>query len=156
IDTAGCSGNQAYTLTINPAGCPAITLTPSTLPDGTTGATYTQTISGNGGTAPYTFGMTGGSLPNGLGLDTISGIISGTPSLAGNFGFTLTASDANNCTGVQDYSINIQSTCLFCDDFEDGILDPQWTYVKPSWSEIGGFLIGNPSGRKAVTVATPV
>lgn len=46
--------------------------------------------------------------------------------------------------------------CLFCDDFEDGILAPSWTYSKPSWSETGGNLIGAPLGGKTEAFATPV
>jgi uncharacterized delta-60 repeat protein len=44
---------------------------------------------------------------------------------------------------------------LYNEDFEDGVLATDWTYVKPSWSESGGFLVGSPSGRKAEAIATP-
>ena len=65
----------------------------------------------------------------------------GTITIAGQT-FTVTQSGANGC--------------LFCDDFEDGVLDPNWTYLKPAWSESGGFLIGTPARRKAIAIATPV
>jgi hypothetical protein len=45
---------------------------------------------------------------------------------------------------------------LFCDEFENGTVDTNWTYVKPAWSENSGSLIGNPTGRKAIAVATPI
>ena len=45
-------------------------------------------------------------------------------------------------------------SCLFCDDFEDGILDSSWTYAKPSWSESGGDLIAT-AAKKALAVASP-
>ena len=45
--------------------------------------------------------------------------------------------------------------CLFCDNFEDGILAPNWTYIKLSWNETGGSLIGTPVKKKAMAVATP-
>jgi hypothetical protein len=48
------------------------------------------------------------------------------------------------------------SACSFCDDFEDGNVDPNWTYLKPAWSESGGNLIGTPAKRKAIAIATPV
>ncbi|HEY7159924.1 MAG TPA: hypothetical protein VH815_01635, partial [Acidobacteriota bacterium] len=44
--------------------------------------------------------------------------------------------------------------CLFCDEFEDGILNPQWTY-KSSWNENGGALISNPKSR-AIAIAAPI
>jgi hypothetical protein len=48
------------------------------------------------------------------------------------------------------------TTCLFCDDFEDGQLAPNWTYIKQTWSESGGALIGTPDKKKAIAVAMPV
>jgi uncharacterized delta-60 repeat protein len=39
---------------------------------------------------------------------------------------------------------------LFSDDFEDGVAD--WQFLKPSWTEIGGNLVGTPS-RKAIAIA---
>ena len=44
--------------------------------------------------------------------------------------------------------------CVFCDDFEDGVLASDWTYVKPSWSESGGNLIATPV-KKAAAIASP-
>jgi len=47
-------------------------------------------------------------------------------------------------------------TCnLFGDDFEDGVLDPNWTYEKPNWTETGGSLVGTPVGKAARAIATP-
>jgi hypothetical protein len=46
--------------------------------------------------------------------------------------------------------------CLFCDDFENGVLDPNWSYIKPTWMESGGSLNGTPVARKAIAVATPI
>ncbi len=46
-------------------------------------------------------------------------------------------------------------TCLFCEDFDDGVLASNWTYSKPTWIENSGNLIGTPSSRKAETIATP-
>ncbi|HET6268054.1 MAG TPA: choice-of-anchor Q domain-containing protein [Acidobacteriota bacterium] len=45
--------------------------------------------------------------------------------------------------------------CLFCDDFNDGFLNPAWTYEKPAWSESGGALTGTPGSKKAIAVASP-
>jgi len=45
--------------------------------------------------------------------------------------------------------------CLFCDEFEDGILNPQWTYKSAFWNESGGALIGNPESR-AIAIASPI
>ena len=47
-----------------------IVLDPPTLPNGSLGTPYNQTITATGGTAPYTFAITAGALPNGLTLST--------------------------------------------------------------------------------------
>jgi Ice-binding-like/Putative Ig domain len=92
---------------ILPPGCPVITVNPATLPNGTLGIAYSQTVSGSGGLAPYTFSVTAGALPNGLLLNGATGAITGTPTTVGNFNFTITATDANGCPGTRTYTIVI-------------------------------------------------
>lgn len=100
-DANSCTGSRAYTIV---ATCPSVVLSPSTLPGGTVGSPYNQTITATGGTAPYTYATTLGSLPAGLTLAT-NGIISGTPTASGSSPFTITATDANSCTGSRSYTI---------------------------------------------------
>lgn len=98
------SAPVAYSLTV---AAPTITLSPATLPSGTTALAYTATsISASGGTAPYTYAVPPGTLPVGLSLSS-AGDISGTPTLAGTSSFTITATDAVGFTGSQAYSITI-------------------------------------------------
>jgi hypothetical protein len=107
-DANGCPGSRPYTIVMAGApGCPVITVNPPTLPAGVIGTPYNQTISATGGTAPYTFTITSGALPNGLTLNATTGVISGTPTTAGQFSFTITATDANSCPGSRPYSIVI-------------------------------------------------
>jgi hypothetical protein len=56
---------------------PAITTT--TLPDGTIGANYNQTLFATGGSVPYTWSLASGTLPAGLTLASSTGVIAGTP-----------------------------------------------------------------------------
>lgn len=88
--------------------CPAITVNPATLPNGTVGVGYNQTITASGGTAPYTFAVTSGTLPAGLTLSA-GGTLSGTPTTAATSNFRITATDSSAppCTGFRDYSIVI-------------------------------------------------
>jgi len=58
--------------------CPAIAIAPASLPDGVEGAAYTQSLTGSGGVAPYTFTLASGALPAGLALSP-AGAITGTP-----------------------------------------------------------------------------
>lgn len=61
----------------------------------------------------------------------------------------------NHSTLDINFTVRAATCGMFCDYFEDGVLNPNWTYVKPSWAEENGRLEGTPV-RKAVAVATPV
>ena len=113
---ASQAGNPAFaaapdidqTITIQ---APAIALSPLTIPTGTVGLTYaTQALAASGGTGPYTFALTAGTLPVGLTL-TAAGSLSGTPSTAATSNFTVTVTDSSGVsvggpfTGTRAYSI---------------------------------------------------
>ncbi len=55
----------------------ALTITTTSLPAGTAGATYSSQVAASGGTAPYTYSAT--SLPGGLSINSSNGAITGTP-----------------------------------------------------------------------------
>jgi hypothetical protein len=74
--------------------------------DGTVGVAYSDTLVATGGTAPYTFSITAGALPDGVFL-AMDGLLSGTPIAGGTFSFTVTATDANSCSGAQAYVVHI-------------------------------------------------
>jgi hypothetical protein len=103
VDAAGCVGDQAYTVVI---ACPAITLTNPFI-DGNDGDSYDETVGASGGTGPYTFAVTSGSLPTGLALNDSTGVVSGTLGGAGTSSFTITATDANECAGSRGYTISV-------------------------------------------------
>jgi uncharacterized protein DUF4082/Big-like domain-containing protein/putative Ig domain-containing protein len=69
---------------------------------------YSATLAATGGTAPYIWSLTSGSLPNGLSLSS-GGVLSGTPSLAGSFSFSVQVKDATSATASRNFSINIAS-----------------------------------------------
>ncbi|MFZ0826002.1 MAG: N,N-dimethylformamidase beta subunit family domain-containing protein, partial [Verrucomicrobiia bacterium] len=73
-------------------------ITTTSLPSGMVNAAYSTTLAALGGTVPYTWSITGGSLPSGLALNTNSGAITGTPNNAGTFNFTVRVSDASSPT----------------------------------------------------------
>ena len=107
-DSVGCFGSQAYTIIIAAAGCTSLIVSPSTLPATSVGIPYSQTITATGGTAPYTFLVTAGSLPPGLILAP-GGLLSGTPTTSGPYSFTITATDAAFCVGSQAYTFLVGS-----------------------------------------------
>uniref|UniRef100_UPI00398BFB54 putative Ig domain-containing protein n=1 Tax=Xanthomonas arboricola TaxID=56448 RepID=UPI00398BFB54 len=112
-DAVGSTGNQAYTLTV--AG-PSLALPPTTLPAGIAGQVYGAALNPpTGGTAPYSYALTAGALPNGVVLDAATGALSGTPTLSGTFNFTLTATDSTPSPAAQasqNYSVTIAAATL--------------------------------------------
>lgn len=104
-DANGCFASVVYaTIIAPPAVCPVITLSPATLPTGMVGTAYTQPITASGGTSPYTYAVTAGTLPTGLTL-TSAGVLSGTPTTAGSSPVTITATDANGCPASIVYTL---------------------------------------------------
>jgi len=65
------------------------------------GAMYSATCAGAGGTPPYTFSITAGALPPGLTLNTTTGAVTGVPSSAGTFSFTVTIADSASHSASQ-------------------------------------------------------
>lgn len=100
----GTSGSISITV-----AAPTITLSPASLPAVGYGVAYSQTISASGGTAPYTYSLTAGTLPTGLSLAT-NGVLSGTTTQTGSYAITLTATDSS----ATPYSQGIAYTLTHC------------------------------------------
>lgn len=79
-----------------------LTITTISLPAGIVGIAYSVTLGATGGTPPYTWSLTSGTLPPGLMLDGNTGVISGTPTAANTYGFTLQVADS----GTPQQSVN--------------------------------------------------
>ncbi|MCX5999999.1 MAG: putative Ig domain-containing protein [Chloroflexi bacterium] len=74
-------------------GSTAPTIATNSLPDGEVGVAYSQVVAVIGGTGPYTWSVSLGSLPAGLSLDSSTGTIAGTPTAEGARGFTIKVAD---------------------------------------------------------------
>ncbi len=75
IEILGCGG-----------AAPILMVATSSLPNGTVGTIYSETLEATGGTFPYTWSQTsGGSMPPGVSLAS-NGIFNGTPTAPGTFG----------------------------------------------------------------------
>jgi hypothetical protein len=84
------TGTRRYTLTFG------VLFVTGSLPSANIGSSYSKQIVAAGGTAPYSFSVTSGSLPSGLTLSP-SGLLSGSPTAGpGTWTFTVTVADSGS------------------------------------------------------------
>ena len=115
--TDSSGGNGSFTGTASASisiAAPTIAINPATLPSAATGVSYSATLSGTGGIAPFTFGLTAGALPDGLSL-AADGTISGTPTGGGSYNFTVTATDSAGTgpySGARAYALTVDAPTI--------------------------------------------
>jgi hypothetical protein len=102
---AGVASSTAFTL-INTA--PTVDIATTSLPAGVAGVAYASTLMGQGGVPPYTWSITGGSVPAGITLNATTGMLSGTPTAAtlGSLNIALTDSSGQTTKAVFSLLIN--------------------------------------------------
>ena len=109
----GTSTEATVTITVSP---PTVTLAPTSVAAATVGTAYSQTVTASGGKAAYTYEiLAGGTLPAGVSLSS-DGILSGTPTVAGTFNFTVRAKDSSTGSGPyygsQAYSLTVAAPTI--------------------------------------------
>ncbi len=121
VDANGYIGSRGYTLVVQQAAV-TVSVSPAPLCAGTVGAPYNngsgESFSATGGIAPYSFSITGpGILPPGLILtNTDPGnndneyLLTGTPTTADEYSFTITATDANGNNGSNVFSMAVDTS----------------------------------------------
>ena len=77
------------------------------IPDGELGVPFAERTVVVAGAMPFTATISAGSPPNGTTLDGVTGIFSGTPTLAGVFTFTVAASDTGGAAVSREYVVTI-------------------------------------------------
>lgn len=63
------------------------------------------------GTSPFTFTITAGALPTGLSIHSVTGLISGTPTVSGTYSFTVQAANAVGSSS-QPFTGSVSSTAV--------------------------------------------
>jgi Putative Ig domain len=104
--TPSVAGTSTFTVKATDAGSnignsgslsivvPGISVTTTTLPAASLGVAYSQTLTESGGTGPFTWTITTGTLPAGITLSA-AGVLSGTTGASpGTYGFTVTVTDS--------------------------------------------------------------
>ncbi len=111
VTNGTASTTKTYSIGINSApviGTP-ITITPTTLPNGTVGTSYSQTLTASTtASGPFTWTVSSGTLPQGLTFDASSTAITGTPTTAGSSNFNVTVTNGTAST-TQPYSLTIDA-----------------------------------------------
>ena len=116
--TPSAAGTSAFTVQVKDANTttntqalsisvtlPALVITTTSLAPGVVGVAYTETLTASGGTTPYAWSVSTGSLPAGLTLTASTGVIGGTPTTAETSSFTVQVKDSASNTAAQALSI---------------------------------------------------
>jgi hypothetical protein len=107
--TKNTAGVSDYLLSVS-SSCRAgatvspIVVSPTALPQARQRRRYSRTVTATGGFGAHTFTISSGALPRGLTL-AANGAITGTPSRAGRFPFTVRATDAEDSIGERAYTL---------------------------------------------------
>jgi len=102
------SQSATLTLTVTATPPPTLSITTTSLPNGQVGTAYTTTLTAIGGTTPYTWSLTSGTLPAGLTLAPSTGIIGGTPTATANAtSLTFTATDSSTPAQTQSVTLSL-------------------------------------------------
>ncbi|PNH85247.1 S-layer homology domain-containing protein [Arthrobacter sp. AFG20] len=96
-----------------PPETPKLAITNTQLPQGTTGKAYSLQLTATGGTAPYSWRVSLGTLPGGLRLDPATGTISGTPTAEGTKSVTVAVADSDGAEAQTVLPISIAVSGAF-------------------------------------------
>jgi hypothetical protein len=101
---AGCGGGGS--------SHPGVVITTTSLPEGTVGTVYVQAIAASGGTTPYSWLLSAGTLPPGFSLNAATGVISGTPTTTAIANFTVTVTDSSSPARSASQSFSITALAV--------------------------------------------
>ena len=107
-DATGTKDTESFSITINPPRPVLITNQSDALSPGTVGEFYCcGNLFADGGVPEYTWTLVSGELPPGLELAESPGRITGTPTTAGTFTFTVRVTDSRGAFAERTFSITI-------------------------------------------------
>ena len=118
----------------------APTITTESLPNGTVGTTYSQTLAATGSDT-ITWSINSGSLPDGLTLNSDTGEITGTPTTASSYSFTVKAENAYGSktkeltitiNDAKTYSVSVTPAKITLPSIKEGYdpQDPEYITIK--------------------------
>lgn len=113
-----------------------LTITTELLPEAAVGQAYYQPLTATGGVTPYTWTVYRGALPTGLVIDPYSGVIYGTPSVAGSYSFKVKVKDSASGRGKKRRRrftievVQIETKKYSCNHEGGCIEDPNGIYTE--------------------------
>jgi hypothetical protein len=109
---ADSAKSASATVIVNAGNGQSPTITNGNPPDGQLNNAYAFTFTASGGTHPYAWSVSAGSLPRGLTLSQ-AGVLSGTPTATGSFSFTVTVEDKAAHTAKASFGMNFAGAGSF-------------------------------------------
>jgi hypothetical protein len=142
--TPTSSGTFSFTVQVKDSGNPGQTATrrltlflddrlviaTTLLPFGVVAQPYREPILAYGGTRPYTWELTSGTLPSGLAFDAATGEVVGTPSQDGHFDISVRVVDSSTPPESASASVTLQIRPLLAiatNRLADGLVDEGYT-----------------------------
>jgi hypothetical protein len=126
-----------------PAFASSISITTSSLPNGTVQTPYSATVKTSGGCTPVKWAVASGSLPAGVSMtpstSTTSAALTGTPSKAATYSFTVSATGCGGHAATKAYTVTVQASA-------NHVVDLSWS--QSTSSNISGYnLYRSPDGN---------
>jgi hypothetical protein len=107
VDSDGQFDTQEFTIFVDSDATPdPLNVTTTTLPNAVQGHWYGATLEAVGGYWPRSWGLSSGTMPNGVSIDG-GGVISGTPTVAGSFNFTVRVVDRDGTIDTQALTLDV-------------------------------------------------
>jgi hypothetical protein len=115
VVTAAAAANGAVRTSANISvqsvqTAPPLTISTSALSSAQVDGVYSASITAQGGSGPYTWSLSSGSLPNGLTLNPNTGVIAGSVTQAGTFTFTAEVTDASTHSATQQLTLDVAAS----------------------------------------------
>jgi len=114
-----------------------ITVSPGSLPTPTFGVSYSQAFSAVGGTSPYVFVLSSGTLPGGLSFS--GNTISGVPNQAGTFNVTFTVTDNASVTATKSYSVVVAQPTIVIGQPTAAVVNVPYSNTLSSTGGVGPY-----------------
>jgi large repetitive protein len=106
----GISDTETYTITVRQ---PVVVSLAPQLPKSEVGVDFNSAVKVSGGSGTYTLALAGGALPTGVAFDATTGGISGTPTAAGKFAFSISATDSEGRVTTLDATVVVATKLSF-------------------------------------------